>query len=80
MRQSGWRVASALGLHADPYTNPDTALRLMRLVSLLLSLGVIALAWAAGRLLASPTGPGAWLPLALPLTLALRRPLAAVTA
>ena len=30
---AAWRVAGALGLHAGPYSYPDTALRLMRLVS-----------------------------------------------
>jgi hypothetical protein len=68
---AAWRTARHLGLKADPYANPVAALRVMRLVSVLMSLGVVALAWLAGRLLAEPDGPRAWLPVLLPLTVLL---------
>src|SRR5436190_9442167 len=65
----------------DPYTNPDAALRLMRFVSLLLSLGVVALAWLAGKLLSDSKDQNSiqnpkskipnYLPVLLPLTVAL---------
>lgn len=47
----GLRAARAIGINADPYTNTDAALLVIRGVSLLLSLGVVALAWLAARLL-----------------------------
>jgi hypothetical protein len=65
----GLRVARFLGFPADPHTNPEAALTTMRLVSLLLGLVVVALAWLAAFLLARPTHP--WLMLILPLTVAL---------
>jgi hypothetical protein len=61
------RLARAAGIDADPYTNTDTALIAARGASLLLSLGVIALAWLAGVLLSARP----WLRLLLPLTIAL---------
>ena len=62
-----FRVARAVGLGADPTTNPENALLLMRGVSLMVNLGVVALAWLAARIL----GTGFWLRLLLPLTVAL---------
>lgn len=67
-----WLCAAAfrtIGLGIDPYANPAAALRLMRLVSVLLSLGVVFLAWLAGLLLAG--GRRSWLPALLPLTVIL---------
>ncbi|HYO50362.1 MAG TPA: hypothetical protein VEW94_10970, partial [Chloroflexia bacterium] len=70
-----WLCAAALrltraGIEADPYTQPESALRVMRMVSLALSLGVTALAWLAGTLL-SRQGKDPWLSLLLPLTITL---------
>ncbi|HYP42177.1 MAG TPA: hypothetical protein VEX13_17605, partial [Chloroflexia bacterium] len=64
------RLTRAAGIEADPYTQPESALRVMRIVSLALSLGVIALAWLAGTLL-SREGKDPWLSLLLPLTVML---------
>ena len=64
------RLARAAGIEADPYTQPENALRVMRIVSLALSLGVTALAWLAGTLL-SHKGKDPWLSLLLPLTVTL---------
>ena len=47
------RAARFLGLSVDPYIDTDAALRVMRLVSLILSLVIVGLAWLAGRLLAA---------------------------
>lgn len=63
------RVARALGVAADPLLDPATALRVMRLVSVLLNMGVVALAWGAGVLLGGMRYR--WLRLLLPLTMAL---------
>lgn len=65
------RAARQIGVSANPYTDADTALRVMRLISVILSLGVVALAWVAGRLLSAQQGLRSWLPLLLPLTVAL---------
>ncbi len=65
------KAARHIGLNTDPYTDPDAALRLMRLVSVILSLPIVGLAWLAGRLLAAPQSLRAWLPLLLPLTVTL---------
>jgi hypothetical protein len=62
------RTLRLLGVNADPYANPDGALKVMRVVSLGLSLGVVVLAWILGTLL-SPTKP--WLRLMIPLSIAL---------
>ena len=43
----------------------------LRLGEVLLNLGVVALAWLAGKLLSRPRGAPTWLPLVLPLTVAL---------
>lgn len=63
------RAARAVGISADPYTDPDTSLRVLRGVSLLLSLVVVALAWLAARIifLRHPSSL-CWL---LPITIAL---------
>lgn len=61
------RALRAVGVSADPFTDPESALRIMRGVSLLLSLGVVALAWVAGALLSRQQ----WLRLLIPLTVAL---------
>ena len=62
------KTAQMVGLNADPYSNPAGALQIMRVVSVLLSLGVVALAWLAAGLLA----PGnRWLRVLLPLGVAL---------
>jgi hypothetical protein len=61
------RIARLLGVPADPVSNTDTALIVVRLVSLLMSLGVVILAWVAGALLSD----GPWLRLLVPLTLVL---------
>lgn|GEM_PF-2196665 len=63
------RLARSVGVPVDPYANPEGALKLVRGVSLTLSLGVVALAWLTGLLL-SPGG-SIWLRLLLPLTVAL---------
>lgn len=65
------RAARALGVHVAPYTDPEGALRLIRAVSVLISLGVIALAWLAGALLSGRDDKQPWLRLLLPLTIAL---------
>jgi hypothetical protein len=62
------RMARALGAPADPYANPESALMVMRAVSLLLALVVVALAWLAAALLPRSND---WLLLLLPLTVAL---------
>ncbi|HET6261683.1 MAG TPA: DUF2142 domain-containing protein, partial [Chloroflexia bacterium] len=64
------RLTRAAGIEADPYAQPESALRVMRIVSLALSLGVAALAWLAGTLL-SREGKDPWLGLLLPLTVTL---------
>ncbi|MEO6457175.1 MAG: hypothetical protein ABIO92_02715, partial [Chloroflexia bacterium] len=63
------RAARVIGIEADPYANPEVALTLMRLVSLLLTLAVVAFAWVAGALLSTTRFP--WLRVLLPLTIAL---------
>lgn len=63
------RAARATGIPADPFVNPEVALRIMREVSLVLSLGIAALAWLAGKLLSR--NRDSWLPLLLPLTVTL---------
>jgi hypothetical protein len=62
-------VANTLGAGIDPFVDPAAALRVMRFVSVLLNLGVVALAWLAGVLLGGRRLP--WLRLALPLAVAL---------
>jgi hypothetical protein len=62
-------VANALGAGIDPFVEPGAALRVMRFVSVLLNLGVVALAWLAGVLLGGRRLP--WMRLALPLGAAL---------
>jgi len=62
------RAMRLLGINADPYTNPDGALKVMRVMSLALSLGVVALAWLAGAILFSSSH---WLRLLLPFSIAL---------
>jgi hypothetical protein len=62
-------VANALGAGIDPFVEPAAALRVMRFVSVLLNLGVVALAWLAGVLLGGRRLP--WLRPALPLGVAL---------
>ncbi|MFL5735100.1 MAG: hypothetical protein ACJ78Q_18245, partial [Chloroflexia bacterium] len=64
-------ASRAIGLHVDPYANPENALLVARGVSVLLSLGVVALAWVAARLLAAREAGREWLWLLLPLTVAL---------
>lgn len=64
------RAVRSVGFQVDPYLQTESALRVVRGVSLLLNLGVVALAWLAGRLL-SPRGRGGWLQLLLPLTVTL---------
>jgi hypothetical protein len=64
------RAVRSVGFHVDPYLQTESALRVVRGVSLLLSLGVVALAWLAGTLL-SPRGRGGWPQVLLPLTIAL---------
>lgn len=44
---AGLRVARTIGIGADPVANPDVALYVMRFVSVLLTLVVVAMAWAA---------------------------------
>ncbi len=63
------RAARAAGLSADPYQDPESALRLMRGVSLALNLLVVALAWLAGTLIYR--GRRSWMLMLLPLTVAL---------
>ncbi len=58
-----------LGISADPYSDPDTALLVLRFVSLVLGLVVVALAWVAARLISAEGY--SWLRLLLPLTIAL---------
>lgn len=48
------RGLRAMGAGVDPFANPAGALMAMRGVSLVLNLGVVALAWAAGALLSAP--------------------------
>ena len=62
-------VANAFGAGIDPFVDPGAALRVMRFVSVVLNLGVVALAWLAGVLLGGRRLP--WLRLALPLAAAL---------
>ena len=66
---AAFQVARAAGIEADPFSNPEGAMMIMRFVSLLLNLGVVALAWLAA-LLISPRRDS-WLRLLLPLALAL---------
>jgi hypothetical protein len=47
------RAARVLGLADDPYANPDTALIVLRGVSILLGMVVVALAWLAARIITS---------------------------
>lgn len=63
------RVGRALGLAPDPYTDAAGALLWVRGTSVIMSLGVVALAWVAGLLLGGSRY--AWLRLLLPLTVAL---------
>ncbi len=51
------RAARAIGIAADPYTQPETAIYIMRLVSLLLGLLVIALAWVFSVRLCATSAP-----------------------
>ena len=62
------RTLRLLGIDADPYANPDGALKVMRVVSLALSLIVVALAWLVGAILFS-SAP--WLRLLIPFSIAL---------
>jgi hypothetical protein len=62
-------VANALGAGIDPFAEPAAALRVMRLVSVLLNVALVGLAWLAGVLLGGRRLP--WLRLALPLAVAL---------
>nr|MBF6614798.1 DUF2142 domain-containing protein [Chloroflexota bacterium] len=63
------RAVRAVGIPVDIYSNPERALKIMRAVSVLLSLGVTGLAWLAGALLSPRKYP--WLRLLLPLTVTL---------
>jgi hypothetical protein len=63
------RLARSVGVPVNLYADPEGALKLVRGVSLTLSLGVVTLAWLAGLLL-SPGG-SIWLRLLLPVTIAL---------
>ncbi len=63
------RGARAIGFTVDAYANPERVLMLMRVVSVLLSMGIAALAWLAGKLLG--TRKHLWLRLLLPLTITL---------
>lgn len=78
------RTVRSMGFKVDHYTNPESALLVMRFVSLILSLGVAALAWlaavlitpsrrpaAAGTADAPATVPGPWLRIVLPFTVML---------
>lgn len=65
---SSVRLANLLGADIDPFAQPAAALRVMRLVSVLLNLLVVGLAWLAGVLLSNRNR---WLRLALPLAVAL---------
>ena len=51
------RAASAVGIAADPYTQPETAIYIMRLVSLVLGLLVIVLAWVFSARLRATSAP-----------------------
>lgn len=51
------RIARAAGIAADPYTQPETAIYIMRLVSLVLGLLVIVLAWVFASRLRATTAP-----------------------
>jgi hypothetical protein len=62
-------LVRSLGVPVDIQSNPEGALMLMRGVSLVLSLGVVVLAWLAGVLLSAGRQP--WLRLLLPLTITL---------
>ncbi|MDQ3929377.1 MAG: hypothetical protein M3328_09540, partial [Chloroflexota bacterium] len=64
------RPTRAIGIEADPYSQPESALRAMRMVSLCISLAVTALTWLAGSLL-TRKGRDPWLSLLLPLTVTL---------
>ncbi|HST05066.1 MAG TPA: DUF2142 domain-containing protein [Chloroflexia bacterium] len=50
-------AASAIGIDADPYTQPEAAIYIMRLVSLVLGLLVIALAWVFAWRLGATKAP-----------------------
>lgn len=66
------RAARALGVEADAIAGPGKMLLIVRGVSLALSLGVVALAWAAGALLGGKGSTAStWLRLLLPLTVTL---------
>jgi hypothetical protein len=65
-------VGRAAGLPVDPYANPDGALLVVRVVSVVLTLAVVALAWLAAALLGARMRAGGLLVLVvLPLTVAL---------
>jgi hypothetical protein len=63
------RVARQFGISADPYSDPEGALRVMRGVSLLLSLGLVLIAWVSAAFIQRGRYP--WLRLLLPLGVAL---------
>ncbi len=63
------RFARLLGIDANPYTDPDASLLVLRSVSLALDMLVVALAWLAARIIS--VDDGSWLILLLPLTVAL---------
>lgn len=63
------QVANALGAGIDPFADPAAALRVMRLVSVLLNVAMVGLAWLVGVLLGGRRLP--WLRLVLPLAVAL---------
>ena len=62
-------LANAFGAGIDPFVDPGAALRVMRLVSVLVNVALVGLAWLAGALLGGRRLP--WLRFALPLTVAL---------
>ena len=51
------RAARVVGIAADPYTQPETAIYIMRLVSLMLGLLVIILAWVFSARLRATSAP-----------------------
>lgn len=51
------RAARAVGIAADPYAQPETAIYIMRLVSLVLGLLVIVLAWVFSARLRATSAP-----------------------
>ncbi len=62
-------IGRSMGFPVDPIANTETALGMMRAISLAMSLGVVALAWLAAVLLSG--WRATWLRLLLPLTVAL---------